>query len=273
MSGEVIQTFQTLVWEHYAVAGRRDLPWRQLTKGRIDPYHVLVSELMLQQTQVPRVIPKFVQFLALFPTVHDLAAASLADVLRAWNGLGYNRRAKFLWQAAGQIVAEHNALVPAEQAALVKLPGVGPNTAGAILAYAHNQQVAFIETNIRSVYIHHFFPGKEKVADAEIVPLVAATVPTGQPREWYWALMDYGTALKQQVGNTARASKAYTKQSIFHGSRRKIRGQVIRLLTESDAEPAALMVSINDDRLPAVLEDLEKEGLIAREGLRYRLAA
>src|SRR5262249_55616589 len=144
--------------------------------------------------------------------------------------LGYNRRAKFLWQAAQTVVTEYGGRLPQTRAELVALPGIGPNTAGAVLAYAFSQPVAFIETNIRTVFIHHFFAGQQGIADCNILDLVTATLPPDNTREWYWALMDYGSHLKQVVGNLNTLSKHYSKQSAFAGSRRQLRGQVLRSL-------------------------------------------
>jgi A/G-specific adenine glycosylase len=227
----------------------------------------MVSEIMLQQTQAARVIPKYQEFLTLFPTVQSLAAASLADVLKAWSGLGYNRRAKFLWQAAGQI----KNTFPDTLDDLVALPGVGVNTAGAILAYSFNQPVVFIETNIRSVYIHHFFEDRRDVHDTEILPIVKVTLDKEHPREWYWALMDYGVYIKNTVGNTSRNSKHYTKQSTFAGSRRQIRGQIIKLLSERPVSDEEIRNIISDIRLDEVLNDLTKEQLIRLDGYLYSL--
>ncbi|MBX6334506.1 A/G-specific adenine glycosylase, partial [Candidatus Saccharibacteria bacterium] len=197
----MVQQFQQTVWEYYRAHGRHGLPWRQCEPdGTLDPYKVLVSEIMLQQTQVPRVIPKFEAFIRQFTTVQALAAAPLSDVLKAWNGLGYNRRAKFLWQAAGMIVSDFGGRVPEAVSDLVKLPGIGHNTAGAVAAYSYNRPVVFIETNIRTVFIYHFFATEQQVADKAIADLVAKTLPDNV-RDWYWALMDYGTHLKQTVGN------------------------------------------------------------------------
>jgi A/G-specific adenine glycosylase len=227
----------------------------------------MVSEIMLQQTQAARVIPKYQEFLTLFPTVQSLAAASLADVLKAWSGLGYNRRAKFLWQAVGQI----KNTFPDTLDDLVALPGVGVNTAGAILAYSFNQPVVFIETNIRSVYIHHFFEDRRDVHDTEILPIVKVTLDKEHPREWYWALMDYGVYIKNTVGNTSRNSKHYTKQSTFAGSRRQIRGQIIKLLSERPVSDEEIRNIISDTRLDEVLNDLTKEQLIRLDGYLYSL--
>jgi A/G-specific adenine glycosylase len=266
-----ISAFQQTVWDYYRAQGRRDLPWRQPeADGTLDPYKVLVSELMLQQTQVPRVIPKFEQFIRQFPSFESLAAAPLRAVLQAWSGLGYNRRAKFLWQTAREVVAVHNGQLPHTSAELITLPGIGPNTAGALLVYAFNQPVVFIETNIRTVFIHHFFAGQQDVHDRDIADLVARTLPDNA-REWYWALMDYGTYLKQTVGNLNVLSKHYTKQSAFHGSRRQIRGQVLKLLGQKRQSKRALAGVIADERLAGVLDDLLHEGLVRQAGAYYKL--
>ncbi|MEO6513688.1 MAG: A/G-specific adenine glycosylase [Candidatus Saccharimonadales bacterium] len=240
--------------------------------GTFDPYKILVSELMLQQTQVGRVIPKYHEFLAKFPNVRTLAQASLGDVLVVWSGLGYNRRAKFLWQAAQKIQNDFAGTFPNSFEQLVTLPGVGKNTAGAILAYAYNQPIVFIETNIRSVYIHHFFNDQTDISDKAIAEIVELTLPKENAREWYWSLMDYGTHLKQTVGNTARASKGYKKQSAFHGSQRQIRGAVIRCLGQGPKSETALLEQIADDRTPQVLDELVNEQMIARQDDQYKLA-
>lgn len=229
----------------------------------------MVSEIMLQQTQVPRVTPKFAEFLDAFPTADALAAASLGDVLRVWNGLGYNRRAKFLWSAAQEIKSRFQGEIPQEIAALVTLPGVGVNTAGAIAAYAFNAPVVFIETNIRTVFIHHFFADHTIVDDKALALLVEQTLDRDRPREWYWALMDYGSLLKNTVGNKSRASKAYVKQSTFKGSNRQLRGAVIRTLLKKSQKKHELAVVFSDDRLDSVLAQLVHEGLVRNEGGRF----
>ena len=188
--------FLQTLWDYYQTNGRHDLLWRESdVHGNFDPYRILVSEIMLQQTQVSRVTPKFNEFLINFPDVRSLAHATLADVLALWSGLGYNRRAKFLWQAAQYVTDQCNGVFPQTSAELQKLPGVGKNTAGAIMAYAFNLPVVFIETNIRTVYIHHFFADQGGVTDAAIYEVLEATVDQNNPREFYWALMDYGSHL------------------------------------------------------------------------------
>lgn len=263
MQKEFIET----VWDYYHEHGR-DLPWRQPEPdGTFDPYKIMVSEVMLQQTQVARVIPKYEAFLAQFPSLQSLSAASLADVIKAWSGLGYNRRAKFLWQAAQAIGAPF----PDTREGLSALPGIGMNTAGAILAYAYNQPVVFVETNIRTVYIHHFFADRTDVHDKELLPFIEKTLDREMPREWYWALMDYGVFLKSTVGNMSQNSKHYTKQSTFQGSKRQIRGEVLRQLRDGPLEVSKLHERIPDERLTAVLQDLASEKLITQNGSNFYL--
>lgn len=262
------------VWTYYHDHGRHELPWRQCNdQGVLDPYYVLVSELMLQQTQVNRVIPKFQEFVGVFPNFSSLAQAPLSSILILWNGLGYNRRAKFLWQSAGAVTDIFKGVLPDQKEDLITLPGIGPNTAGAIMAYAYNKPVAFIETNIRTVFIHHFFTGEEKVPDHVLMPHILSTLQKDNPREWYWALMDYGTYLKQTVGNVSRSSKHFVKQSAFKGSRRQIRGQVIKLLTHRSYSKDELTATIKDERLILVLDDLRVEGLITFSNDLYQLRA
>lgn len=263
--------FVKAVTAHHKQYGRHDLPWRSNIGDSTWPYRVLVSEMMLQQTQVPRVVPKFTIFLERFKTIKDLAAAELSEVLGLWSGLGYNRRAKFLWESAGQVVHHHNADVPQDPAELVRLPGVGVNTAAAVAVYAYNQPHVFVETNIRTVFVYHFFAGQQQVSDASVIQLVRETLPSHNPREWYWALMDYGTHLKKTVGNVARASAAYTRQPPFIGSQRQVRGAVLRLLTEQPLSSWELNERLADQRLPDVLLALTREGLVTQRSGRYWL--
>lgn len=267
------KSFRSSLGEYYQVEGRHDLPWRQPNAhGTFDPYHILVSEMMLQQTQVGRVIPKYQEFVERFPDIESLAAAPQSEVMKTWSGLGYNRRAKFLHQSAILIVRQHDGQMPQDLPVLIKLPGVGSNTAGAILAYAFNQPTVFVETNIRTVFIHHFFKDTDgKISEQAIITLVADTLDHEQPREWYWALMDYGTYLKQSVGNLNVQSSSYTRQSRFVGSRRQLRGHVLRLLGERSHNLAELQKSIDDERLEAVLSELLNEELIGLQQDQYQL--
>lgn len=239
----------------------REMPWRQDTR----PYYVLVSELMLQQTQVSRVIPKFEAFIAAFPDELALAKASLADVLVMWQGLGYNRRAKFLHESAKYIVSNCEGEWPSTREGLMALPGVGVNTAGALLAYAFNQPSIFIETNVRTVYFYHFFKYQDDVHDNEILPLIEQTIDQEHPREWYWAIMDYGSWLKSQGVRTNTQSTHYKKQSALGGSVREVRGQIIRELTKGDCTEEMLRVVTEADvRFQPALEGLIRDGLVSR---------
>ncbi len=253
--------FVKTVSKHYKTAGRHDLPWRKTT----NPYHILVSEIMLQQTQVARVIPKYKEFLKQFPTVQRLSAAPLGEVLRAWQGLGYNRRAKFLKLAAEVVTNEHKGIWPKTYEEILRLPGIGSYTAGAVMNFAYNLPVPLIETNIRTVYIHHFFKDTEGVADNELLPIIERTLDTTNPRVWNWALMDYGSHLKETVGNVSRKSKAYQKQSNFKASNRYIRGIILRELTRCAMTKTTLFKNLNSiekERVQQQLESLEREGMV-----------
>ncbi|CAN5184886.1 endonuclease III [soil metagenome] len=264
--------FNELLWEFYDKHGRHDLPWRlPEANGQFDPYKIVVSELMLQQTQVQRVIPKFHDFLQMFPDVTTLAQAPLAEVLKAWSGLGYNRRAKFIWHTAQQIQQEFKGIFPDTITELVTLAGIGKNTAGAVMAYAFNRPEVFIETNVRTVYIHHFFQDHTSVSDAELYDSVKRTLDHEHPREFYWAIMDYGSNLKQTVGNLNKFSSTYNKQSKFEGSKRQVRGQVLRILADRPLSLAELSDQINDDRLEMVLQDLVSEKLITQANGKFAL--
>ena len=237
----------------------RSMPWREDTQ----PYYVLVSELMLQQTQVDRVIPKFTSFIARFPDAAALAAAPLSEVLRLWNGLGYNRRAKYLHEAAKMVTDEFGGAFSADYDSLIRLPGVGPNTAGAIMTYAFNRPCVFIETNVRTVYFHHFFEGGDKVSDTQLKHVVEQTLDTENPRQFYWALMDYGTWLKKQGVGRIQQSKHYKKQSALKGSVREIRGQIVRALTTRNLTEGALRQAVDDDeRFTPALAGLIADGLV-----------
>lgn len=260
-------TFHEEVWEK-ARDLYRNMPWRETT----DSYDILVSEIMLQQTQVDRVIPKFEVFMTAFPTIVALAQAPLADVLTMWSGLGYNRRAKFLHEAAKKVVTDFNGIIPATYEALVSLPGIGPNTAGAVLAYSFNQPVVFIETNIRTVYFHHFFEDEARVTDNELKELVAQTMDKEHPREWYWGLMDYGSYLKKQGIGRIDKSSHYKKQAPLRGSLREIRGLVLKALALRDYALDELRAEMPpDERFDAAVAVLIAEGFIEQTGDRLHL--
>jgi len=269
-----LRQVRKVVWNYYRRHGRHDLPWRMTT----DPYAILVSEVMLQQTQVSRVLGKYQEFMAMYPTVTDLAAAPLATVVRLWQGLGYNRRAKALHAAAQKVVAEYGGQFPRDEQQLRQLPGVGSYTAAAIMAFAYNEPVVLIETNIRTVFLHHCAPTQEQVADTLLLPLIAQVLPKDRAREWYWALMDYGSHIKVRYGNASRRSREYVKQSRFTGSNRQIRGAIIRALSQDTAGLTAreLIQKITQEGVVATtihsqLSDLCVEGMLTKTKQRYHL--
>lgn len=222
-----IQLFRKHIYSYFKTSGRK-LPWRV----DYNPYHVYVSEVMLQQTQVDRVGQKFGPFITRFPDFKTLAESSLEDVYSIWQGLGYNRRAAALRNSAKLIMSHYQGAMPDSPEELVKLPGIGSATAASITAFAFNKPVLFLETNIRTVYIHHFFPNHQSVNDALILPVAELAIDRENPRKWYSALMDYGTMLKKEFGNLSRKSSSYKKQTAFKGSKRQIRGSVLKLLFE-----------------------------------------
>lgn len=262
------KAFQKIVADYYRTSGRHDLPWKK-TK---DPYKILVSEIMLQQTQVERVLPKYTEFIKEWPTAKRLAAAPLSEVLKAWQGLGYNRRAKLLHECAKMIVSEYGGTWPREYDELKKLPGIGPYTAGAVMAFAFNRAAPIIETNIRTAYLHHFFVSKTDVSESDLMKLIEKTLDHDNPREWYYALMDYGSHLKKTVGNLNKQAKSYQKQSAFKGSDREIRGAIIRALAEKGRTLQSLQkLGFKKERLVAQLTSLEKESMIKKDNRFYRL--
>lgn len=251
---------------YYKKSGRHTLPWRKTH----DPYRILVSEIMLQQTQVSRVIPFYRAFLKKFPTVRALAKAPLADVLRAWSGLGYNRRAKFLHDLARVALAKHGGKIPHEYEALRALPGVGEYTAKAVRVFAYDEPDVMLETNIRTALIHEFFPRAKKVDDKKLLPiLVNALTHVDSPHIWYAALMDYGTHVKQTRGNATRRSRTYAKQSTFKGSLRQIRGAILHELVTNGATTKSLLVKkVKFPRvsLEKAITALAKEGMVRSKG-------
>ncbi len=266
-----VRQFQAVIYAHYREHGRR-LPWRETT----DPYAILVSEFMLQQTQVARVLGKYSAFLREFPDFPSLAQAPLPKVLALWQGLGYNRRALALKACALEVQDRFGGRLPEAPEVLATLPGIGPATAGAVAAFAFGQPVPFIETNIRRVFLHCFFREADSVGDGKILPLVAQTLDRTQVRIWYYALMDYGVWLKTQVPNPNRRSACYRPQSPFPGSDRAVRGAILRALLPaarlSLAELAA-RIGQDKDRTARLAVDLEREGFLVRAGPHWQLAS
>jgi A/G-specific adenine glycosylase len=245
------------------------MPWR---KNR-SPYRVFISEIMLQQTGTARVEARYADFLRSFPGFKALAAASVEEVLGAWKGLGYNRRALALRQSALIISETFGGRLPRDIDSLIALPGVGKATAAAVLVYAYNRPIAFIETNVRRVYLHFFFPEEEGVPDSRIMPLVEETMDRTRPREWFYALMDYGAMLAREMPNPNRRSAHYKKQSAFEGSVRQMRGMVVKaLLTLKHASLRRIAEELgtDDDRLTEALQQLLDEGFLSRhDGVYY----
>lgn len=267
LSPKRIIQFQKLVVDFHRKNGR-SFPWRQTR----DPYAILVSEVMLQQTQAERVVLFFNKWMKEFPTVKTLAKAPLKKVLQAWQGLGYNRRALHLKQAAQILVGKYGGEIPRSIEKIDKLPGIGPYTAGAIAAFAFDIASPFIETNIRTVYLHFFFKGKTQVEDQEIYSLVAQTLPEGKIGEWYQALMDYGAMLKKTLGNPNTRSAGYAKQSSFRGSRRELRGAIIRhALQESKVTLSDFQELKSGFAIAEIFYELVSEGFLKKEGRTFLL--
>jgi A/G-specific adenine glycosylase len=267
---------------------------------------------MLQQTQVDRVMPYYRRFLKEFPTVRNLAEAPLPRVLAAWQGLGYNRRAKLLQDAARTIVREYGGRVPRSVTELEKLPGIGPYTARAVAAFAYNEDTVFVETNLRTAVIHHFFTSKSpsiygrpsrkgnnstdsspsiygrmlgvedtgwnterKVSDEEILEILAKALPKGRAREWYAALMDYGAHLKRSGVRINARSVGYAKQKPFKGSSREVRGTLLKELLSGPKTKEQLAKRFDVSRteqVEAALATLVRDGLILSRARRYALA-
>jgi A/G-specific adenine glycosylase len=269
LSENVISTFQDIIFSFYRQYGRK-FPFRE----KIRPYYVLVSEMMLQQTQTSRVSQKFLDFIDHFPSFEDLANAPLSDVLREWQGLGYNRRAKALKKIAELIINEHNGELPSDYETLESFPHIGEATASSIRAFAFNIPNAFIETNIRRVYLYFFFPGKKNVKDDDIFPIVEATLYKKNSRKWYYALMDYGVMLKKKYPNLNKRSAKYRKQKPFKGSNREIRGKLLKFfLKEPKATSSQLSrkMGLKEPRLKQVLEDLLKEGFLIKTDAGFQI--
>ena len=243
--------------EFVAKKGRelyRDLPWRRT----YDPYAIWISEVMLQQTQVSRVDGRWQRWLERFPTVDALAAAAPSDVLEEWQGLGYNRRALSVHRAA-QAISEAGGIFPQDPKELVKLPGIGPATAAGIRAFAFNLHGVYLETNVRTVFLHELYPQAEGVPDSELVPLVDLTCPASvtdaandataelTPRSWYYALLDYGAYLKKTIPNPSRRSKSHVKQTRFEGSHRQKRAELLRVLLAHKDEGGAVFETLHQE--------------------------
>lgn len=264
LTPHVIRMFQNIIYEYYQIYGR-SFPWRRTH----DPYHILVSEIMLQQTTTKRVQGKYEAFINRYPDFNTLANASLSSILSHWQGLGYNRRARYLKEIAETITTDVNGVLPRDEHTLQSFPGIGPYTAAAICVFAFNQPTLLLETNIQSVYIYFFFEGHKNVKDSELYPLIKKTLDIHNPREWYYALMDYGVMIKKTQGNPSQKSVHYTRQAPFKNSNRQLRGLILRIVLENKKQSIAQLcrkTKTSLDRVLPVLVQLEKEGFIQREG-------
>lgn len=257
-----VRTFRDMIFTWWE-SNRRDLPWRRTR----DPYRILVSEVMLQQTQVSRVLPKYQEFLTLFPDVFALAQAPASAVLRAWKGMGYNRRALYLKRTAEVVVADYHGKFPDSELLLTKFPGVGTYTARAIMVFAFEKNVAMVDTNIRQILVHFFFDGlsqKEKL----IKELADTLVPAGKSWAWHQALMDYGALALPRDATKRTATK---KTAIpFKDSDRYYRGKIVDCLREKKQKEKELLTrftnkyGVGQDRYTQIVSGLIKDGLVVR---------
>lgn len=251
-------TFNRTIYDYYK-KNKRDLPWRATT----DPYKILISEIMLQQTQVARVLTKYGKFVAAFADFTALRAAPTKNVLRVWQGMGYNRRALYLKKIAELVTTQYGGDLPEDPEVLKTFPGIGSNTAASVAAFAFNKPVVFIETNIRTVFTKIFFDKREKVRDKEILSLVGTYLDGENPRDWYNALMDYGAMLKAENESINLKSVHYVKQKPFKGSNRELRGRILKIVTEKSGMGLYEIASIldaTDEKVLIAAEQLSDEG-------------
>lgn len=274
------QQFQRFILTWYRKNNRDYLPWRFTKRRPVSPYEIFVSEIMLQQTQVARVLEKYPEFLKAFPTINHLAKAPLKKVLRVWQGMGYNRRARYIKEAAQEIVARFDAKVPEESALLRTLPGIGPYTAGAIACFAYNKPTIFLDTNIRKVFLRHFFKKQEgfknkrtvKIEDTKILSIAQRILYGKDPRKWHYALMDYGAVTLAKEKGLLERVKSYHKQSRFEGSTRYGRSQIMKYLLQYDHASEEELQALVPGEIKPLLLSLARDGLLeaASPGL-YRI--
>ncbi|MFA7286513.1 MAG: Fe-S cluster assembly protein HesB [Patescibacteria group bacterium] len=266
---KTILALQRKILRWYAIHGRHDLPWRV----RRTPYRVLVAEIMLQQTQVSRVLPKYEKFLGQFPSFKALAAANPATVLRLWSGLGYNRRALQLLACAKRVCQEHRGRLPEDHKTLRSLPGIGEYTARAVNVFSRNSAAPCIDTNVRRVILSELSLSKTMPV-GELTVVARRLVPKEKSWLWHSALMDYGAAV-----STARATgiSPKVKQTPFKGSVREVRGKVLRYLLEQRAEQSMKVLRVvtgaETQVLQKVLLTLTREGFIQKRRAGYQIVA
>ncbi|MBY8982718.1 MAG: A/G-specific adenine glycosylase [Candidatus Lokiarchaeota archaeon] len=260
LTEDIIDNFRKIIYNYFKQFGR-NFPFR----NDINPYNVLISEIMLQQTQTNRVSQKFLEFIKKYPDFYSLANASNENILKIWQGLGYNRRALALKIIAKKVIEEYNDILPDSIDVLKTFPQIGNNTASSIVTFAYNKPTYFIETNIRRVYIYFFFPNKLKIDDKDIMEILKNTIDINNPRKWYYALMDYGVMLKKSHPELHKRSKHYKKQSKFKGSNRQIRGLIIKRLLEEKKmikEELIKILGFSEKRTINIIKQLEDEGFL-----------
>lgn len=258
---EGLVAFKDLILTFYAEHGRHFV-WRDTT----DPYAILVSEVMLQQTQTGRVKPKYEIFLSRWPSFSSLAEATTEELLSVWKGLGYNRRALNL-RASARLTQRWGWTIPNDQVLIESLPGVGKATCAAIRSFCFGEKSVYLETNIRRVLLTSFYPEEDKVKDKQLELLLHdLSLINEDMKSWYYALMDYGVLLKALFPNANKRSAHYTKQKRFENSNRQIRGLLIHLLTDTGAKELSviydLLSQFEEERILNSLEELEREGFV-----------
>lgn len=273
LSDESIELFRSIIYDYYAT-NKRHFDWRQ----NPEPYNVVVSEVMLQQTQTDRVAPKFKAFIERFPSFQALATSSFHDVLTYWKGLGYNRRALGLQAIAQRITEQFQGHLPCDIETLETFPNIGPATARSIATFAFNAPTVFIETNIRTVFIYFFRPNDKAVSDKELMPIIEKALDRNNSREWYYALMDYGVMLKKSVGNVSQRSAHYKKQSAFIGSDRQLRGRILQVLLDHATVDFDTMLELlgkkdQSERIGRIAKKMEQDALIVVKKGVMQLAA
>ena len=269
--------FRRIIWRWYK-KNKRDFPWRRTH----NPYKILVSEIMLQQTQTSRVEEKYPIFIKTFPSFRTLAHAPLRKILKAWQGMGYNRRALYLKQLAKVVEKRWQGKLPSNIHDLETLPGIGSYTSRAVACFAFKKCEPFLDTNIRRVFIHFFFLRKKKVRDEEILEKIRETQPRQNAREWYLTLMDYGASEFSKIPNPNRKSIAWHRQSPFPGSRRFVRSFIIKRLLKKAQTAKELLAFIKTikgaekfrsrKQLVSILNELKREGLLADRNPLWKIS-
>jgi len=255
LSQKEIKEFQIRILKWYKF-NKRDLPWRKTT----DPYYILISEIMLQQTQAMRVTPYYDRFIKKFPTMEKLASAKKSEVLKIWSGLGFNNRAIRLKEIAERIQSDFNGRFPKTSEELLSFKGIGDYTAAAILSFAFNKNAAVIDTNIRRVLIHEL-QLSHNISKAQLEKIALQVLPVGKSRTWHNALMDYGA-----LAATAKITKIKSKstQSPFKGSEREVRGKILKLLLKNrEVKNSELEILFPVGSIKTIISKMKTDKLIS----------